>query len=252
MRQPKQLLPVLLISGFLLSSCTFLGIKSKTGTTQTATKSSAAGTIPGTVPGTLPGTSPTQTGPSGLVEIEELEALTKEFEQYKSEKTAEITALNEEIAALKNVPVVTPDNSALAFKDRLAGLLYFPMISLSPENYEEEILAYVAIPPQKSVEEKVDRLAEVLSALWFNYSPMETTIVETNGVKTLNVNLVGRSDWDPKFAGSTGGAVRSHLLIETFLQRDYKNAWIDAVAFTVDNTRPAFEHAPGLDETSYR
>lgn len=232
----NKLIPVILATTVFLSGC---AAKVSGTTTDTITKDTKAAV--------------TTTGgeTKGTITTEEYDALQKEFNDYKEDKESVISDLNKKIADLSSNNA-SPDNSALAFKDRPSGMLYFPIFSKSPQDMAETVIAYAAIEPQLSVEDKISKLTKALTSTVFNGKTIETSIVADGNNKILKVNLVGREDWSPVFQGSTGGAINSFTIIETYLQKQYKNDWINSVEVTVDGKVPRFEHAPALDGSNER
>ena len=177
----------------------------------------------------------------------------KEFNDFKTQKESEITALKEEIDGLKKETGITPDNSALAFSQRPAGMLYFPVITLNPDDQTPYNAGYVAIEPQLSVSEKLVKLTAAISKILFNGSKLEVTdIKDENGQQIAYINLVNATDWEEKFQGSTGGGINSQSLVLSYLQKDFKNSWIDGVHFTLDGKNILLDHAPILEETQLR
>ncbi len=177
----------------------------------------------------------------------------EEFEAYKQEKDEEIQILNDEIANLKNSENPAPDNSAIAFRQRPAGMLYFPILMQDTEEEEPYARGYVAIRPQDPVTEKLSLLTTGVSQLLFNGLAMEFTgIQEEDGKQVAWIDLKGKADWQPVFQGSTGGGLHSRALVQTYLQENYRNSWVDGVHFTLDGQPVQYEHAPILEETIFR
>ncbi|MFB0918632.1 MAG: hypothetical protein QMB63_06140 [Clostridiaceae bacterium] len=231
----NKIIPVIITATVFLSGCA--AAVSGT-TTDTKTKDTTAAV--------------TTTGESkGTITTEEYDALQKEYNDYKSDKETVIADLNKKIADLSSNNAA-PDNSALAFKDRPSGMLYFPIFSKTPQDMAETVVAYAEIEPQLSVEDKVTKLTKALTSTVFNGQTIETSIVADGSKKILKVNLVGREAWSPVFQGSTGGSINSFTIIETYLQKQYKNDWINSVEVTVDGKVPHFEHAPALDGSNDR
>lgn len=192
---------------------------------------------------TSPGTANTAAGTVTL----------QEFESFKTAKEGEITALKEQLDALKKSTGKTPDNSALAFKQRPAGMLYFPVLTLTADDPTPYAAGYVAIEPQAAVKDKLVKLSAGISKILFGGSKLEVTeIREEEGKDIAYINLINAADWEPKFQGSTGGGINSESLVLTYLQKDYTNSWIDGVHFTMDGKDILLDHAPILEDTQYR
>lgn len=201
------------------------------------------------------GTVPDQTQPasSAKTESSSVETVTlAEYEALEKDKNAQIAALKDEIDLLEKGTDQAPDNSAIAFRQRPAGMLYFPVFTLNGE-LEPEAAGYVAIRPQAEVSDKLDTLTRGISQILFAGRPMEVTAVRTEDEQTIvYVDLKDRAQWQQVFQGTTGGGINSQALIASYLQADYRNAWIDGVHFTLDGEPVLFEHAPLLEETQYR
>lgn len=211
----------------------------------TACATPAAKTATTTAKGTT-ATQTTKTDSKGTITA-------KEFEDFKTQKEGEITVLKEELDALKKSSGKTPDNSALAFNQRPAGMLYFPVMTLKADDMSPYAAGYVAIEPQAAVREKLEKLTAGISRILFNGNGLEVTdIKEEEGKQVVYINLVKAADWEPVFQGSTGGGINSQSLVLTYLQKDYKNSWIDGVHFTMDGKDIILDHAPILEETQYR
>ncbi len=227
----RKLIPALLLTTSLLfTACSSPAANTATTTAKAATTTAKASTEPA----------------SGTISA-------KEFKEYQDKKESEITALKEEIDGLKKDTGKTPDNSALAFSQRPAGMLYFPVISLTQDEVTPYTAGYVAIEPQAPLLQKLEKLTAGLSSILFNGSKIEVTgIKEESGKKVAYINLVNAADWEKKFQGSTGGGINSQALVLTYLQKDYKNSWIDGVHFTMDGKAILLDHAPIFEETQFR
>ncbi|MCB2291425.1 hypothetical protein LGK97_16990 [Clostridium sp. CS001] len=74
---------------------------------------------------------------------------------------------------------------------------------------------------------------------------------ENEGIKE-QIKLTGNT-WARKyFQGSTGGKVTSVTLIETMLQKEHKEQWIDGVRFLYNNGVCNFDHTSDLSKVNYR
>ena len=246
----RKLIPTLLVAMSLL----FTACASPSATTAKDVTTTAKAQTTTTTPTTTTTTTPTPTITTITSTIEANGTLTaKEFNDFKTQKESEITALKEEIDGLKKETGITPDNSALAFSQRPAGMLYFPVITLNPDDQTPYNAGYVAIEPQLSVSEKLVKLTAAISKILFNGSKLEVTdIKDENGQQIAYINLVNATDWEEKFQGSTGGGINSQSLVLSYLQKDFKNSWIDGVHFTLDGKNILLDHAPILEETQLR
>lgn len=176
----------------------------------------------------------------------------RDFDELKAEKDAEIASLKDEVESLKKASDVTPDNSALAFKKRPAGMLYFPVYTMD-EDLDVIVAGYAAIKPQAELDEKLEELTQSISRILFAGRPMELTKIKTeDGKKIAYINLKNASKWNQLFQGSTNGGTNSNALVSSYLQKDFRNGWIDGVHFTLDGQPIIQEHALLLEETQYR
>ena len=246
----RKLIPTLLVAMSLL----FTACASPSATTAKDVTTTAKAQTTTTTPTPTTTTTTTTTITTITSTNEANGTLTaKEFNDFKTQKESEITALKEEIDGLKKETGITPDNSALAFSQRPAGMLYFPVITLNPDDQTPYNAGYVAVEPQLSVSEKLVKLTAAISKILFNGSNLEVTgIKDENGQQIAYINLVNATDWEEKFQGSTGGGINSQSLVLSYLQKDFKNSWIDGVHFTLDGKNILLDHAPILEETQLR
>lgn len=233
----RKILPILLLtSSLILSACG----ASVTGAQETGTK-----TLTTAASGAQETTATTSKSDADTVSRSEYEAL-------KTEKDAEIFALTKEVESLRKDSEVIPDNSALAFKDRPAGMLYFPIYTMD-EDLNLIVAGYAAIKPQAELSDKLDELTASISRLLFDGRMMEVTEIKTeDGKKVVYVDLMDASKWNQLFQGSTNGGTHSNALVSSYLQKDFLNDWIDGVHFTLDGQPIEREHAPLLEKTQYR
>lgn len=248
----RKLIPTLLVAmSLLFTACASPSATTAKDVTTTA-KAQTTTTTPTPTPTTTTTTTTTITTITSTNEANGT-LTAKEFNDFKTQKESEITALKEEIDGLKKETGITPDNSALAFSQRPAGMLYFPVITLNPDDQTPYNAGYVAIEPQLSVSEKLVKLTAAISKILFNGSKLEVTdIKDENGQQIAYINLVNATDWEEKFQGSTGGGINSQSLVLSYLQKDFKNSWIDGVHFTLDGKNILLDHAPILEETQLR
>lgn len=105
---------------------------------------------------------------------------------------------------------------------------------------------------------QLQQLANELSKGVFNNFEIEVTKIEdVKGKKVAVINLKDnekeKQSWESDFfGGSCGGSVTSSSLVETFLQKQYKGAWIDGVTFTYNGEDSFTDHVEILSEISYR
>ena len=147
----------------------------------------------------------------------------------------------------------------------------FPIYTADINTYEREISAYVSMPEDSSVKEKLDIIANKLSSDYFGNLPIVVTKIENKSGKkiaviSLNESKENQGITEPLkmkgdtwaivyFQGSCQGTVTSTTLIESFLQKDYKGEWVDGVSFLYNNSsmnNVDGEHAPDLYEVDFR
>ncbi|GEM_PF-465628 len=144
----------------------------------------------------------------------------------------------------------------------------YPIYTADTDTYKKQIDAYIYIPKELELKQKLDTLAKALSEAYFDNLPIQVVnIKDVDNKKVAVINLdessenQGISDfsklkgstWATKyFQGSTGGTITSTQLIETMLQRDYSGQWIDGVKFLYKNKDCNFQHVPDLCNINYR
>lgn len=145
-----------------------------------------------------------------------------------------------------------------------------PIYTANIDTFKREIDVYTSIPKDKTLEEKLDFVAEALSRQHFSGLPIEVEKIEDIDGKTIAiVNLkelpenqgitdmskYKRPNWAVEcFQGSSGGTITSTALIETFLQKEYKGEWIDGVKFLYNGKEINFDHVEDINggNISYR
>ena len=124
---------------------------------------------------------------------------------------------------------------------------FFPVYGYDDQLNNQQINYYVRIPGDLSLNDKLKRLAAETSKLAFGGRKLEVKeIALKDGKKIAVINIQEDENFDPKkfdrqlyrnswlggtFQGSTGGLVTEFTLLETFLQPDYKDIWIDGIEF---------------------
>lgn len=133
---------------------------------------------------------------------------------------------------------------------------------------EQVVLGKIELNEDMTLEEKLEKLANELSAKEFDNLPIEFVKINNIGGKKIalfNLNEVGNNAGDVTFdkyegtswvnnyfAGSAGGSITEYALITTLLQKNYTGEWIDGIEFTYKNSKVEFDHVPGISEISYR
>jgi len=110
---------------------------------------------------------------------------------------------------------------------------------------------YISIPADQSLINTVTILLDSVSANSFNNLKLEVTGIYNNkdSLEILKVNLrenpgfkmpdsLGNyRSWYEYFQGSMGGGQTTIILIESSLQKQFKDEWIDAVEFYYQNEK---------------
>ena len=110
---------------------------------------------------------------------------------------------------------------------------------------------YISIPANQSLINTATILLDSVSANSFNNLKLEVTGIYNNkdSLEILKVNLrenpgfkmpdsLGNyRSWYEYFQGSMGGGQTTIILIESTLQKQYKDEWIDAVEFYYQNKK---------------
>jgi hypothetical protein len=110
------------------------------------------------------------------------------------------------------------------------------------DKYQDIVIErQVEIPVKLPLEDKIQALADSLSAVRFKGLPMVLKKLEMIGdyrVAIIDLRELPpekrkkRTSWpDLYFQGSAGGFLVSRILPETFLQKGYEGEWIDGVSF---------------------
>lgn len=195
-----------------------------------------------------------------LTLTEEIASITIENENLKNEilqLEENKEALNKEIIDLKD----RLSNYEKVVEDIIPGEgeSLFNIYGANIDTYQPEVLTAVIIKDDLPLTEKLDIIAGELSKAKFNGLGIDVTKIEdTNGKKVAIVNLSEKtndnnSSWKTGyFQGSTGGAITTISLKDTFLQKEYNGEWIDGVRFLYDNEDIRFEHVEGLSQIIYR
>lgn len=132
-----------------------------------------------------------------------------------------------------------------------------PVYTINEDNYQIiEVEDYIQIYTNTSMEEKLKSIADYLSKSYFANLPIEVVKIEDNiAFINLKEDVNNKSSWSTYyFQGSYGGRQTATKLIETFLQRNYKEEWIKGVKFMYnDQADWEFEHlGDDFSEIHYR
>lgn len=197
----------------------------------------------------------------------------------------EITALKEKNTKLENEKKALEEqlgmcqgrlNKQLDILEQLAksgkksGFDIIPIYTANIDTYKREVDVYTLLPRDKTLEEKLDYVADTLSKQHFSGLPIEIVKIEdVDGKSVAIVNLEelpenqgitdtskykGESWAIGHFQGSSGGTTTSTTLIETFLQKEYKGEWVDGVKFLYNDKEIGFDHVEEMNggNISYR
>jgi hypothetical protein len=194
------------------------------------------------------------------------EALNKELADAKSKVTSLQSANNELQNQLEDEKKKNAKESIIYNKNDI-----YTIYTANIDTYNKEANSYIYISSDLDLKQKVTAAANALSVGCFSNLPVEVmNIEEVNNKKIAVINLKesdenqgitdmtklkGKS-WALNYLqGSTGGAITSTSLIETFLQREHTGGWIDGVRFLYNGSKcddNLFQHAPDLTQVSYR
>ncbi len=127
------------------------------------------------------------------------------------------------------------------------------------DTFERGTAAEIRVKSDASVAERLEAITQGLSTHVFKL-PMEFLGIDlVFNQKVARVNLMENPKnpdlypWNTGyFQGSTGGAITSISLIDSYLQPTYEEEWIDGVKFLYEGETIEFEHVYGLQQTQYR
>ncbi|MBM7560683.1 hypothetical protein [Fusibacter tunisiensis] len=110
-----------------------------------------------------------------------------------------------------------------------------------------------------SIEDRLLIITQGLSEKVFKLPMAFIEIKQIFNQDIAYINLLESPDKDKThawnigyFQGSTGSAVTSIALVDSYLQPDYEGAWIDGVKFLYEGETIQFDHVYGLQQTQYR
>ncbi|MBD7910532.1 MULTISPECIES: hypothetical protein [Clostridium] len=135
-------------------------------------------------------------------------------------------------------------------------LVTLSIYTVDINNLKAQIDSTIQIDDSLSLKEKLSKLAKELSIKEFKGLPIEVLKVENiNGINKATINLKDLANntsikWgNTYFEGTTGGAVTTKILTETFKQSSYAGEWINSVDFLYNNKKIQFQHVPTLENT---
>ena len=203
------------------------------------------------------------TGCSNSLKDENI-TLSKEVNVNKEKNMALEKTINDLNNRLREQELKDSTKEEPTFKDKSN---FYPIYSANINTYKKQIDAYIFIPKEIELKQKLNSLAKILTEVYFDNLPIQIVnfedinkkkIVVVNLNETLeNQGILDSSKlkgytWYKYFQGSTGGTITSTRLIETILQRDYSGQWIDGVKFLYNNKVCNFDHTPDLSNVNYR
>jgi hypothetical protein len=162
----------------------------------------------------------------------------------KDNSISDTSKLNNEVTLLKK-------------EEKHPEVVSLPVYTINEDNYELiEVEDYIQIYTNTSMEEKLKTIADYLSKSYFESLPIEIVKIEDDIVYiNLKEDVNNKFSWSTYyFQGSYGGRQTATKLIETFLQRNYKEDWIKGVKFMYnDQVDWGFEHlGDDFPEIHYR
>ncbi|MGG7177817.1 hypothetical protein ACQPU1_09500 [Clostridium paraputrificum] len=120
-------------------------------------------------------------------------------------------------------------------------------------------LSTIKMDEKLELKDKVSKLAKELSNKNFKDLPINLIRIDVIDGKKIAIVSLDEIDkntspsWSREyFQGSTGGAVTTKSLVETFLQNNYKGEWIDGVQFLYEKYPVNFQHVEDLKKCYYR
>lgn len=158
--------------------------------------------------------------------------------------------------------------SSIDNKDFNEEFIILPIYTADEYSYDIETNYYITIAKSAILLEKLDIIAMKLSKYSFNGLPIDVIGIENIDGKQIavvkleeaeeNIGEIDPSQLKGKtwkvhyFQGSTGGYVTSTILVESFLQRDLDEKWIDGVRFLYDEQNVGTDHVSSIFEINYR
>lgn len=198
----------------------------------------------------------------------ERDALKKELVEIKSKLTSMEGANKDLVNQLEELREnnSSTKSSAINNKDNI-----YTIYTVNIDTSERQADAYLYIPDNTDIKQKLILISNVLSEGYFGSLPIEVVKIEKmNGKEIAIINLRESNEnrgikvdeklkgktWATNYLqGSAGGSITSEALIETLLQREHTGEWIDGVRFLY-NGGPCdddhFQHALDLIQINYR
>ncbi|MDS0527004.1 hypothetical protein NNC19_15025 [Clostridium sp. SHJSY1] len=148
----------------------------------------------------------------------------------------------------------TENENTTKVEEKKSSLVTLKTYTADEENLSIKTLSSIQIEDNLSLKDKLTQLANELSSKNFSGLPIKVVNVETiNGSKKATINLENLTtdnsiSWTRTyFQGTTGGAITTKSLIETFKQSSYTGDWINYVEFLYNNEKIEYEHVQNLE-----
>lgn len=189
--------------------------------------------------------------------IDELQAQLDKQVAINLELEAKVESLESELNTLKQ------EKEELISEVRDPDGAEIGLYTANVDTLAKEEIGKITVPVDQEekiedVEEVLAAMAEELSKQVFEGLPIEIEGIEDiDGKKIAVINLVENENLDIGWAnnylqGSTGAAITSLTLTETFLQKTYEGNWIDGIKILYQGEIPEFDHMPELGQVIYR
>ncbi len=186
------------------------------------------------------------------VTIDENLIILKEIE-YLSTR---VSNLENRTAILKEL--IDEQVSILSDEFDKAAHIILPIYQMNIDTSEIRTQYFVMLQRNVSLQEKLSMLAAKLSIYSCDSLPIEILRIENlNGHRIAVINLVDtdsvleaayKKTWAGNYLqGSSGGSATTAMLVNTFLQKEYTEEWIDGVQFLYNNEMTnKFDHVDGF------
>lgn len=143
-----------------------------------------------------------------------------------------------------------------------------PLYTVDDYTHEVKTNYYITVAENATLLEKLDTIAIKLSEYSFNELPIDVISIDNIDGKKIavvrleeaeeNIGVIDLSQFRGQtwkmhyFQGSSGGFITSTILVESFLQRDLEEEWIDGVLFKYDGQNVGTDHVSSIFEINYR
>ncbi|MGL5712764.1 MAG: hypothetical protein ACRCXT_05870 [Paraclostridium sp.] len=97
------------------------------------------------------------------------------------------------------------------------------------------IVKYIELDDKLTISEKINIIADTMSALSFNNLPIEVEVEN----KEAHVNLIEtdeiKNSWEDSFLNKTTKDNTILMIVKNILQEDYEGEWVDSVQISYEN-----------------